>query len=198
MAAGVAEPRHADARAERRVDAVADRLDPADDLVAGNDRQLRIGQFAVDDVQIGAADAAGLDAHADLAGARLGLGPFLDREPLAGPPVNHGAHGARLAQKGLGEIDNFRSAPRRSGRAAASPEPTGAGAHTGFRRSPRRAHRRRNTSSASGGLTVEARKDTPTGCRFWNGEDERRRSDQNDDRRDKSNARKNLLKLKRS
>ena len=95
VAAGMAEPGHADARAELQTDAVAGRLDPADDLVAGDDRQLRVRQFAVDDMQIGAADAAGLDPHADLPRARLGFGPLLHREPLVDSPQNHGAHGGK-------------------------------------------------------------------------------------------------------
>ena len=99
MAAGMAEPSDADARRRGlQADAFADRLDPADDLVPGDDRQLRVGQFAVDDVQVGAADAAGLDPHADLASARLGRRPLLDRQPFAGPTQNHGAHGENCSQ----------------------------------------------------------------------------------------------------
>ena len=35
--------------------------DAADDLVPRNERQLRLGQLAVDDVKVGAADPACLD-----------------------------------------------------------------------------------------------------------------------------------------
>ena len=52
----------------RRSPAVAVRL--ADDLVAENERQLRVGELAVDDVQVGAADAAGAHAEQHLARAR--------------------------------------------------------------------------------------------------------------------------------
>ena len=55
-----AEPGDADAVADRDIaHAVAERLDRADDLVAEDERQCRVGQLAVDDVQVGAADAAG-------------------------------------------------------------------------------------------------------------------------------------------
>ena len=85
MPAGLAEPGHADARPGREIDAIADRLDAADDLVAGNDRQLRIRQFAVDHVQVGAADAAGLDPHADLAAP--GSGRAAPPSPAARRPA---------------------------------------------------------------------------------------------------------------
>ena len=79
-AAGVAEPGNADALAHLQpLDPGADRIDPADDLVARDDRHLRVGQFAIDDMQIGAADAAGGHLHANFArsGLRVGkLRPF--------------------------------------------------------------------------------------------------------------------------
>ena len=59
------------ARRDEARHARAERVDPADDLMAGNERQLRARQFAVDHVQVGAADAAGRDAHPDLARPRL-------------------------------------------------------------------------------------------------------------------------------
>ena len=67
---GVAEPRHADAHADaKRCHAGAQRRHDTDNLVAGYQRQLGIGQLAIDDVQIGAADTAGLHLDQDLAGA---------------------------------------------------------------------------------------------------------------------------------
>ncbi len=61
-AAGPAEPGNADAHAGRkRVNAGADGIDPADDFVARYDGQFRIWQFAIDDVQVGAAYPAGSD-----------------------------------------------------------------------------------------------------------------------------------------
>ena len=41
-----------------------------DDLVAEHERQFRIRQFAVDDVEFGAAHAAGADADQHLIGAK--------------------------------------------------------------------------------------------------------------------------------
>jgi hypothetical protein len=43
----------------------------ADDLVARHQRQLRLAQLAVEDVEVGAADATGADPDQDLAGAGL-------------------------------------------------------------------------------------------------------------------------------
>ncbi len=58
--AGPAEPRHADPVADlEAIDLRALFDDGADDLVAGDQRQLCLGQFAVDDMQIGAAQCAG-------------------------------------------------------------------------------------------------------------------------------------------
>jgi hypothetical protein len=45
-------------------------FDAPDDFVARNDRNRRIGQVAIDDVQICSADAAGEDADQDLRRAR--------------------------------------------------------------------------------------------------------------------------------
>ena len=74
-AAGVAEPRNADTLADVQVlDACADGIDPANDLMARDDRNLRVGQFAIDDMQIGAADAAGGDLNPYLARPWLPIG----------------------------------------------------------------------------------------------------------------------------
>jgi hypothetical protein len=80
----VAEPRHADTIAEGRpLDADADAIDDADDLVAGNDRQPRHAKLAVDDVQVGATDRARLDAKANLAGTGNGIEALLELERSA-------------------------------------------------------------------------------------------------------------------
>src|SRR5690606_38818055 len=71
-AAGVAEPRDADALAEREArDAGAERVHTADDLVAGNDRPLRMLEVTVRDVEVGAAHATGRDLDPHLACCRL-------------------------------------------------------------------------------------------------------------------------------
>ncbi len=76
-AAGVAEPWDPDALAQFQPgDSGSDNIDPADDFVTGDDRHKRVRKFAVDDMQIRAADAAGGDLDADLPGSWLPIGQF--------------------------------------------------------------------------------------------------------------------------
>ncbi len=89
---GMAEPGHTDPRAKLEVDAFARRLDAADNLVPRHDRQLGIGQLAVNDMQVGAAYAAGFDPNPNLPRSGRRIGPLLHRQPFAGPPEDHGAH----------------------------------------------------------------------------------------------------------
>ncbi len=93
MSARMAELGDADARAEREINAGAGRLDPADDLMSRDDRQFWSGEVAVDHMQLGAANAAGLDPNPNLPGPGPGFGPLLQQEPIAGPPQDHGGHG---------------------------------------------------------------------------------------------------------
>ncbi len=74
--AGARQPADAYARPNRQRGALPDRLDHADDLMPGNDRKRDLRQLAVDDVQIGAADAAGLDPQPRLAGPGRRLRPL--------------------------------------------------------------------------------------------------------------------------
>jgi hypothetical protein len=63
----------------------AERIDPADNLVARDDRHNGIGQFAIDDVQIGTTDTAGQDLDSNLARSWItirNLGPFQRRSEL--------------------------------------------------------------------------------------------------------------------
>ena len=80
---GLVEPRHADAVAghERRRARLAagrvpgagpERRDLADDLMTGDDRRAVRRQLALEDVQVGTADAAGADTEQHL--SRTGLG----------------------------------------------------------------------------------------------------------------------------
>jgi len=93
VTARVAEPRHADPAADqRRIDAGSHPLDRADDLVPGDERQPRQWQLAVDDVQVGAADRAGLDAQHQFPGIRLGIGPALRPQRLARCMQDHRTH----------------------------------------------------------------------------------------------------------
>ncbi len=73
--AGMAKPGHADALADlQSADAGAKPIDASDDFMAGNDRDARIGEFAVDHMEIGAANPAGGDFQPDFAGAGEGIG----------------------------------------------------------------------------------------------------------------------------
>ena len=63
----MSQPRHADAVADGKAfGARAKRRHMADDLVAENERQLGMGELAVEDVEIGAAHAASRDLDQDL------------------------------------------------------------------------------------------------------------------------------------
>jgi aminopeptidase N len=73
--AGGAEPRHADALAEREArDACTQRRDLADDLVTRHDRRLGMRQLTAIHVQIGAAQAASGDRDQDFARSRFCTG----------------------------------------------------------------------------------------------------------------------------
>jgi len=61
--------------------------------VAGHERELRIGKLAVDDVQVGSADGARLDADAQLSRPRLGVGQACFPERFAGKMQYLCAHG---------------------------------------------------------------------------------------------------------
>ena len=72
VAAGPAQPWHPHPLAGIETgNASARRHDPADDFVPWHDRQGRVRQFAVDEVQVGAAHAAGFHLEQDLPGAGL-------------------------------------------------------------------------------------------------------------------------------
>ena len=75
----------------------------ADDLMAGNDARVQGRKVALDDVEIGAADAAGDDLEQNFAGLRIGMGDFFDGKPGAGGGlcgVEDGcAHGRALSIK---------------------------------------------------------------------------------------------------
>jgi hypothetical protein len=71
----VAEPRNADTLANAQVlDAGTYRVDTAYDLVAGDNRNARVGQFAVDDMKVGAANSTGIHLNSYLARPGLPLG----------------------------------------------------------------------------------------------------------------------------
>jgi hypothetical protein len=93
--AGVAEPGNADALADREPgDAGAERVDTADDLMTRDDRITDVGQFAVDDMKVGAADTAGAHPHPDFIRPGIGRGALDRFEPPARRGQNHGPHRA--------------------------------------------------------------------------------------------------------
>jgi hypothetical protein len=77
-AASPAQPRHADPLpGGEPLDAGADGLDDAHDLVAGHDRSAEVRQLAVDDVEVRPADSTREDADLHLAPARRRDGAVL-------------------------------------------------------------------------------------------------------------------------
>jgi hypothetical protein len=69
MAAGVAEPGDANTLADAKAcHALTESIDPPNDLVAGDDRQLGIGKITIHHMKVGAAHGTGFHCQADLAG----------------------------------------------------------------------------------------------------------------------------------
>jgi hypothetical protein len=96
----VAEPRNADALAyrERRACSGAERFDHGDDLVPRNDWQARYRQFAVDDVQVGAAYGAGFDSGDNFAAPGLQGRPLFEPQRLSGLMQDHRVHECALPE----------------------------------------------------------------------------------------------------
>ena len=93
LAAGEAEPWHADTHGQRQAgNTGAQRFNPADDFMPGNDRVGDIRQFAVHDMQIGPADAARAYLDADLARPRNRIWPLQWRQSRAARGENHRMH----------------------------------------------------------------------------------------------------------
>src|SRR5262249_47518315 len=92
-AAGPAQPGHADALAHREaIHPLALLHHPADDLLAQDQGEFRLSQVAVEHMQVGAADAAGMDAQEELLGAWPGHGQIGLAEWLPWPFQEHGTH----------------------------------------------------------------------------------------------------------
>jgi hypothetical protein len=89
----MAQPGYADAVADfEAFDRSAERADAADDFMAGNYRQFGLGQVAVDDVQVGAANAAGGNTDLDLLRTGFRIGQFHRFQGTAGLFENHRLH----------------------------------------------------------------------------------------------------------
>jgi hypothetical protein len=77
VSAGLTQPRHADAATNsKRSDTIADHIDAADNFVAGYEREPGIWQFAIDNMQVGAAHAARRDANSHLTVSWPRIGPL--------------------------------------------------------------------------------------------------------------------------
>ena len=68
--------------------------DRADDLVAQDEGQLGVGEFAVDHVQVGAAHSAGPDGDENLTGAGLGSRGVGSAQQAMRCVKQHGSHAA--------------------------------------------------------------------------------------------------------
>jgi hypothetical protein len=106
IAARTAEPRDADAPARRqRGHTIAYRLDDAHDLVPRDQRQTGLGQVTINDMQIGSANRAGLDADPNLSRPRKLLGPRFGYERPANGSQHHCSHSdafdSRFRQMGI-------------------------------------------------------------------------------------------------
>ena len=97
-AARVPEPRNADPIADVQMrHAVTYHVDEADDLMSGDDRDLNGRQVAVDDVEIGAADAARANADDHFAGQRNRNFAITQLErPAARRRQRHGFHRRKI------------------------------------------------------------------------------------------------------
>src|SRR5205823_12294037 len=77
VSTGLTQPRHADAATNfKPSDTVADHIDAADNFVTRHEWELGIWQFAIDDMQVGAAHAARRDANSHLSISRPRIRPL--------------------------------------------------------------------------------------------------------------------------
>src|ERR1700687_1817931 len=99
-AAGISKPGYADAVADPvGCDVRPEKVDAADDFVAGNYRIFDAGQFGIDDVKFGPAHAACAYFDANLSFAGKGGGALLHAQRRARCRQNHRMH-ARISTHG--------------------------------------------------------------------------------------------------
>ena len=84
----------------------ADRVDDAGNLVAGGTRKLKAGPMAFFGQRVAMADAAGLDADADV--SRAGLGKFLFDQTWNTPPAAATCVRNDLLLSGMGQSPSWR------------------------------------------------------------------------------------------
>src|SRR5437016_3185431 len=94
IAVGPAKPRdsHPISDCEVRI-SFADFFDSSDNLVTENQRQFRIGQFAIDHMKVSAANRAGANTDEQLSPARLRLWHITQLQGSFRFVENHGTHG---------------------------------------------------------------------------------------------------------
>ena len=93
--AGMTEPRYPDTIADRQpVNPRPDCIDPPDHFMPRHDRRIGVGQFAIDHVQIGAADAARQHLHPDFTMARQAIGQIGPHQWRARVIQDHRFHSA--------------------------------------------------------------------------------------------------------
>ena len=113
LAARPSEPRDADTPAVR--------LDAGDDLVAEDARRMRDVDLAVEEVQVGAADAAGEHPQQELARTRLGHGHLREPQWRADALEEHRPHAAARVGGHVSEIRASSGAARGHRRATRRP-----------------------------------------------------------------------------
>ena len=92
-AAGRSKPGNADPLSKfQTFDVRAERIDSPDDFMARNDRELRVRQLAIDNMEIGPADAACFHPDPKLARAGDGIGQFLEDQRPARFVQDHAKH----------------------------------------------------------------------------------------------------------
>ena len=98
LAAGPAQPGNADAiPLAKCFYRAANLLDAANNFMPGNERQFWFRQFAIDDMEIGPANAAGGNTHQQLSGIRLlQLGNIAQLQRLRGRIQNHRSHERKI------------------------------------------------------------------------------------------------------
>ena len=95
----MAEPRNSDAVADTvGGDVRSERLDAADNFVAGDDGVFDIRQLAIDDVKVSPANAASAHAHADLSATRKRVGALMQLQGRTRRRQNHRVH-VRFSQQ---------------------------------------------------------------------------------------------------
>jgi len=94
VAAGLSEPGNANALADPAPShSFADGFDASDYLVPRDERQLDVGEIAIDHMQIGPTNGARFNRDADLAGSRRWKGAFFQLQTGAQCVQNHRLHG---------------------------------------------------------------------------------------------------------